>query len=90
MFDLWQEFSFARRIALQLVRHDHPERFGPTFDQFPEETLDRLRIPPFLHKDIEYGPILIVRAPDIVQIASGPNERLVPNAICRRASGGAA
>ncbi len=77
VFDLWQQFSFGCRVALQLVRHDNPRHFGLTFDQFPEETFGRLRIPLFLHKDIEHGPILIDRAPQIVQLASDPDEHFI-------------
>ena len=77
MLDLRQNFPFSRSIALQLVRHDHPGRVGSAAEQSPEETLCRIRIPPFLDKDIKHVPVLIDRAPEIMQLAPDPNEHFI-------------
>lgn len=77
MLDFWQNYPFSRRITFQLVSHDHPGRFGPAAEQAPEETLGRIRIAPFLDKDIKHDPVLIDSPPEIVQLAPDPDKNLI-------------
>lgn len=74
MLDFWQNCPFSRRITFQLVSHDHPGRFGPAPEQAPEETLGRIRIAPFLDKDIKHDPVLIDSPPERVQLAPDPDK----------------
>src|SRR3984885_5113925 len=84
MLDTRQDLTLRSSVAPQLVRYDHARHILQTYQQLSEEPLGRFATAPALHEDIEHIPILIHRAPEIVQLAANADEHLVHEPLVAR------
>ena len=77
MTHIGQDRSLGDAIAAQAIG-DEPSRFvSQTTQQAIEETLGGRAVSPILHQNVEYDPVLVDRAPQIVQHAAGADEHLI-------------
>jgi hypothetical protein len=51
-----QHLPLGRPIAFELIRNDHPWHTGQSREQFAEEFLRGVLVPPTLHEDIRILP----------------------------------
>jgi hypothetical protein len=77
MPDIWQDRQLSDTIAAQAISNDASELVSQPMQQALEETLGGCAVPPTLHKDVEYYPVLVHGAPQIVQHTSDADEHLV-------------
>jgi hypothetical protein len=64
----WENLTFGRTVALQLVRNDDPWHVLYALQQLAEKLLRRLFVASALHQDIEHVVILIHRAPQVMAL----------------------
>jgi hypothetical protein len=76
-FDSRENLSLSRSVALQLVSNDHARPVRQTLEEFREELLRGLLVPPPLAHDIEYVPGLLPRSPQIVRRALARQKHLL-------------
>ena len=74
VFNCGKQLSLSDAIAPQLVGHDHTQHVVQTFQKSPEEALRGTGIPSRLNEDVEYNPVLVDGAPEIVLHASDADE----------------
>jgi hypothetical protein len=77
MFDAGQDFPLRGAVALELIGHDDPRHVLAPFEELAEELLGRVLVPPALHQDIEYSPVLIHGPPEIVALAMDGEKDLI-------------
>jgi hypothetical protein len=51
--------------------------FSPTAEKLAEKALGRARVPPGLDQDIQHDPILIDCSPELMDLASDPDQHLI-------------
>jgi hypothetical protein len=66
MFYPWENLALGRAVALEFIGDEHARHGGYSFQEFVEELLRRSLVTSALHQDIEDGPVLIPRPPQIV------------------------
>ena len=69
MFHPWEQLALGGSVTLELVGDDHARHVHQPFEEFAEELLRRLLVPPFLHQDIQQVSLLIDGPPQIVMFA---------------------
>ena len=69
VFDIGQHLCLGGNITAQLVGDDGPWHVLQSLEQLPEESLGHLLVPARLNQDVEYSPVLINSAPQILQLA---------------------
>src|SRR5688572_29621922 len=72
-----QEFALRRAVALEFIRNKHAWHVGEALQQFTEELLGCLLVPPPLHQDVEHVPVLIHRPPEIMPFTVDGKEHLI-------------
>jgi len=68
--DARQHRLFRGPVAFQLIGDDDPWDVLAPFEELAEERLGGALIAPSLHQNIEHGPVLIDRPPQIVTALS--------------------
>jgi hypothetical protein len=74
VLDSGKQLSLSNAIAPQLVGHNHPRHVVQTLQESQEEPLCGVGIAAGLNEDVEYYPVLINGALEIVLYASDPDE----------------
>jgi hypothetical protein len=69
-----QHLPLRGSLALQLIGNDHA--LDP-FEELVEERLRGAPVPPALHQDIEYVPLLIHRPPEVVALSVNREKALI-------------
>jgi len=69
MFDSRQNLALSCSVALEFVGDDHTRHVRQPLEEFAKELLRRPLLPPSLHQDIQYVPVLIHRPPQIGTLA---------------------
>ena len=77
MLDAGRDLALRSRIAAQLVDNNHPRHVLQTAQQLAEEALGCPGIASALHEDVEHTPILIDRAPEVMQLAPDAEKDLI-------------
>ena len=72
-----QDPPLRRDIAAQLVGHDHAGDMAWVVEQLAAEPLRGCGIAPALDQDVEYTPMQVHRAPEIVHLAADREEHLI-------------
>jgi hypothetical protein len=78
MFHTRKNLALSRSVALQFVGDDYPRHVRQPFEQLAEELLRSPLIPPTLHQDVEYVPVLINCPPEIMPLAFDGQKHLIP------------
>ena len=67
----------VRTVAAQPVGDDDPRHVLQALEEFAEELLGGQRVSAWLDQDVEYGAVLVDRAPQVVDRAVDADEDLV-------------
>jgi len=84
VFDAGYNLSLRGGVAAQLVRDDHPRHVSQPLQQLAEEPFGCLRAAPALYEDVEHMPVLVDRAPEIMQLALNADEHLIEEPLVPR------
>jgi hypothetical protein len=77
VFHSWQDLTFGRAIAFELIRDDDPRDILQPFQEFTEKLLRRLLVTPMLHQDVEDVVILIDSAPQAMPFPIDGQKHLI-------------
>jgi hypothetical protein len=77
VFHPWQDLALGRRIALQLIRHEHPRDILAPFEQLAEERLGSFFVASALDEDVQPSAVLLHRPPQIVALLVERDEYLI-------------
>jgi hypothetical protein len=72
VLDPGQDLTLRHVVAAQPVRDDAAGLEYESGEQPLEEAFGRGRVPPVLHQDVEHDPLLVHRAPEVMQHAIDP------------------
>ena len=75
MPDVGQDCSLGDTIAAQAISDEASRPVSQPMQQALEETLGGCPVPPILYQDVEHDPVLVHRAPQIVQHAPDADEQ---------------
>ena len=77
MPDIGQDCSLSDTIAAQAISDEASGPVSQPMQQALKETLGGCPVPPILYQDVEHDPVLVHRAPQIVQYAPDADEHLI-------------